>query len=93
MKFTLPEDSDMIADLRAMDHPITHAAAEALSTCWAAMAEAAETLDAAAKQRIGIMDSDSRVQEIQKSIKLAMSTTADNLRAKLPPPPALKAVI
>ena len=93
MKFKLPEDIDLIADLRAMDHEITHAAAEQLQACWATMADAAETLEAAAKLRIGLMDSDSRVQEIQKAIKLAMTTSASNLRAKLPPPAELKAVI
>ena len=93
MKFKLPEDTDLIADLRAIDKPAAHAAAEQLEASWAAMRDAAETLEAAAKLRIGLMDSDSRVQEIQSRIKLAMTTTASNLRAKLPPPAELKAVI
>lgn len=93
MKFKLPEHSDLIADLRALDDPAATAAAEALYTAWAAMADAADTLEVASRLRIGIMDSESRVQEIQAAIKLAMTTTVGNLRAKLPPPPTLKAVI
>lgn len=93
MKFKLPEDTDLIADLRALDDPAASAAAESLQTAWAAMADAADTLEAATRLKISIMDSDSRVQEIQTAIKLAMSTTVGNLRAKIPPPPALKAVI
>lgn len=93
MKFKLSEETDLIADLRDMDLPQTHAAAEQLIACWAAMADAADTLETAAKLRIGIMDSESRVQEIQSAIKLAMTTTASNLRAKLPELPELKAVI
>lgn len=93
MKFKLPEKSDLIADLRALDDPAATAAAEALISAWAAMADAADTLETAAKLRIGIMDSESRVQEIQSAIKLAMTTTANNLRSKLPELPELKAVI
>lgn len=92
MKFKLPKDDDLISNLRGLDDPAAAAAAEALTTAWAAMAEAADALESASKLRIGIMDSESRVQEIQTAIKLAMTTTAGNLRAKIPPAP-LKAVI
>ena len=67
---------------------LARAAAQELSDLYNVIENAAATLEHAASLRSGQMDSQSRVDEVQKQVRLTLNNTAQALRLHPRPAPA-----